>query len=589
MGVGSLFSRTFQATTEAVDNAVGWHRLPSVLGIPTLFGVRERMREINLYDEGEYRPPLDREPGKWVHWRSEDGRFNDLQSPLMGSVGSRFGRNVPLACARPEEPPGLLSPDPFEISELLLAREQFQAAGLNTLSAAWIQFEVHDWFDHGKPVCGAPWDWERVDWPDNGTVVKHTRPPEDGGTRFTSADTHWWDGSQLYGRDERWEQLIRADGGKLRNPDEFIGELGELIDPAGSAANLWIGPIALCALFAQEHNAICDALVEHEQRRWTPEELYETARLINVALMARIHWLDFSTALLNHPALRHGLRMNWWGLLEPVTKYLGRFGSGDILFGIPGSATNHDGVPYSLTEEFVAVYRMHWLMPDDFWFFPASGRGRPAHFGLLDLVGPAKITAAMKQIGGVDDALYSLGIASAGAPALHNFPTPLRRLVHPTGPGGSDELIDLAAIDVLRDRERGVPRYNVFRQLFSMPRIRSFEELTSNRRWADEIKQVYGGDIDRVDLQVGLLVERPPRGFSVSDTAFRVFLLMASRRLKSDRFFTSCYHAGTYTRTGMDWIRNNNMKSVLLRHYPGLKPALAGVSNPFFTWPGRDR
>jgi len=111
--VGSLLSRAFKNAAEAVDQTIGWHRLPSVLGIPTLLAIRETMRESNLYDEGEYRQPLDEEPGEWVHWRSINGRFNDLQSPLMGSVGSRFGRNVPLACTRPEEPPDILSPDPF--------------------------------------------------------------------------------------------------------------------------------------------------------------------------------------------------------------------------------------------------------------------------------------------------------------------------------------------------------------------------------------------------------------------------------------------------------------------------------------------
>jgi hypothetical protein len=38
---------------------------------------------------------------------------------------------------------------------------------------------------------------------------------------------------------------------------------------------------------------------------------------------------------------------------------------------------------------------------------------------------------------------------------------------------------------------------------------------------------------------VGMYAEPLPPGFGFSDTAFRVFILMASRRLKSDRFFTS--------------------------------------------------
>ena len=32
-----------------------------------------------------------------------------------------------------------------------------------------------------------------------------------------------------------------------------------------------------------------------------------------------------------------------------------------MISGIPGSETDHYGVPYALTEEFVAVYRMHPL------------------------------------------------------------------------------------------------------------------------------------------------------------------------------------------------------------------------------------
>jgi hypothetical protein len=34
----------------------------------------------------------------------------------------------------------------------------------------------------------------------------------------------------------------------------------------------------------------------------------------------------------------------------------------------------------------------------------------------------------------------------------------------------------------------------------------------------------------------------------------------------------------------MDWIRNNSMKSVLLRHVPELEPALEGINNSFAPW-----
>ena len=100
----------------------------------------------------------------------------------------------------------------------------------------------------------------------------------------------------------------------------------------------------------------------------------------------------------------------------------------------------------------------------------------------------------------------------------------------------------------------------------------------------DRLRRVYNDDIEAVDLPVGLYAEPPPAGFGFSDTAFRIFVLMASRRLKSDRFFTTDFTERTYTRLGMDWIEHNDMSSVLIRHFPELTPALRGVKNAFAPW-----
>jgi hypothetical protein len=117
-----------------------------------------------------------------------------------------------------------------------------------------------------------------------------------------------------------------------------------------------------------------------------------------------------------------------------------------------------------------------------------------------------------------------------------------------------------------------------------MPRVRSFDELTDNPRWAEQIRRVYDNDIDKVDLQVGMYAEPLPAGFGFSDTAFRVFILMASRRLKSDRFFTTDFRPEVYTQTGIDWVTKTKMKDVILRHYPELTPALEGLPNAFLPW-----
>jgi hypothetical protein len=85
---------------------------------------------------------------------------------------------------------------------------------------------------------------------------------------------------------------------------------------------------------------------------------------------------------------------------------------------------------------------------------------------------------------------------------------------------------------------------------------------------------------------VGMFAEPKPMGFGFSDTAFRIFILMASRRLKSDRFFGEDYTPEVYTPAGMHWIENTTMIDVLQRHYPSLQSAMSGTDNAFAPWRG---
>ena len=102
-------------------------------------------------------------------------------------------------------------------------------------------------------------------------------------------------------------------------------------------------------------------------------------------------------------------------------------------------------------------------------------------------------------------------------------------------------------------------------------------------------------------------VRRGPHGFAISETQFQVFILNASRRLFSDRFFTSSFRPEFYTHLGVDWVNDNGpdarmekgepnghemevspLKRVLLRTMPELAPELDHVVNAFDPW-ARDR
>jgi hypothetical protein len=587
-----MLEQLYSSLTEQVDRRIGWAKLPWPLGMLVLLGLRFKLRAKNLYDSG--RGVLDVPPAgdEWhadhLTARTIDGTYNDLENPLMGAIGSRFGRNVPLDHAYADPDDRLLEPNPRTVSLELLTRNEFiPATTLNLLAGAWIQFEVHDWFSHGQNETENPW---KVDlaaddpWPKHPMEIQRTRrdPSSDpsGPATFVTADTHWWDASQIYGSDPTFARAIRSgEGGRLSiTPQGLLPEEVEAhVDLRGVAGNFWIGLALLHALFMLEHNAICERL-HAEYPELDDQTLYEKARLVNAALMAKIHTVDWTPAIIAHPTTVRALRANWFGILgERFDKLFGRRTSLELIHGIPGSKKELCGVPYALTEEFVGVYRMHPLIPDDYEF-RALADDRLLQQRTFDEVNALHVRECLEQVPLVD-ALYSFGVAHPGAISLHNYPRSLQRFNRPDG-----ELLDLASIDIVRTRERGVPRYNEFRRLFHLEAPETFEEMTGeDTALAAELQQVYG-DVERVDLMVGLFAEPKPAGFGFSDTAFRVFILMASRRLEADRFFTDDYRPEIYTKAGIDWVEANSMRTVLLRHFPELAPSLAGVGNPFAPW-----
>jgi hypothetical protein len=212
-------------------------------------------------------------------------------------------------------------------------------------------------------------------------------------------------------------------------------------------------------------------------------------------------------------------------------------------------------------------------------------------------------------------------------------------------------MIDVAALDLIRDRERGIPRFNEFRRQYGLKQLTSFDDFVDTRLPPDSaerkrqenyvkvMREVYGqhacdaskiiteaqlndddtqindclghpdgstiDNIEDVDTVVGWLAEGPrPHGYAISETQFVVFILNASRRLFSDRFFTSSFRPEFYTEFGYNWVNNNGpggkqmengmpnghqqevspMKRVLLRTVPELRGELESVVNVFDPW-----
>ena len=263
-----------------------------------------------------------------------------------------------------------------------------------------------------------------------------------------------------------------------------------------------------------------------------------------------------------------------------------------------------------------------------------------------------RATQAMRERGLASWAL-SMGRQRLGALTLQNHPQFLQNLELPRLQSATGK-IDVAALDLIRDRERGVPRFNEFRRQYGLRQLTRFDDFVDTRlakgsperleqeRLVGLLRQVYGqhrcdaskvitdaqvnadgsritdclghpdgslvDNVEDVDTVVGWLAEFPrPHGFAISETQFQVFILNASRRLFSDRFFTSSFRPEFYTHLGVQWVNQNGpdsrmekgqpnghemevspLKRVLLRTIPELAPELDHVVNAFDPW-ARDR
>src|SRR5580658_9538888 len=548
---------------------------------------------------------------------------------------------------------------------------------------------------------------------------------------FSNNNTAWWDASQLYGYDETSRRRVKRDpkdSAKMLlepvagSPGSGYLPVFQAGDPiqrqwAGqeSAAfpdNWSIGLSFYHNLFAREHNSFVDEFRAEaakspnadsglrnpsdpkriiHNKDVTPDELFEVARLVVAAEIAKIHTTEWTPQLLYDEPLYKGMNANWNGLLgtgdpevskalanlivrnfgkskdvETTNQWYSILASGPGIFGmgskIPhfdltkaadvNGGVNHFGSPFNFPEEFVTVYRLHALIPDliEYRQLDKDPNQIVQKIAVINTF-EGKATDAMRSRGLANWGL-SMGRQRLGLLTLHNVPQFMQNIRLPRLDSPTQQ-IDITALDIIRDRERGVPRFNEFRRQYGLRQLTSFDDFTdksappatrqSQELTAQQLRQVYGthicdsskiitdaqlnedgskindclghpngsvvDNIEDVDTVVGWMAENVrPHGFAISETQFVVFILNASRRLFSDRFFTSSFRPEFYTRLGVDRVNHNGpgpvmmekgepnghkvpvspLKRVLLRNIPELSAELENVVNAFDPW-ARDR
>lgn len=671
--------------------------------------------------------------------------------------------------------------------------EYLKAPFFNTLAAFWIQFMTHDWFSHTdegrntpelQPVGCSSAEAQSLGCregdrrepslyagksPDgtfkHGEQTYMKRSPKTTGNLVTA----WWDASQIYGHDDRSVKRVQRDPqdpAKLLVINKYLPLLPACeqystdcpVQPqwqgqeaAGFPDNWNIGMSFYHNLFTREHNSFIDRF--REQQKLTPdadsgfrdpenaakiivykdvdsERLYQAARLVVAAEIAKIHTIEWTTQLLYNEPLYAAMNSNWFGLFnleedrvsqilrrifnreenvlsQAAAKVAGWFSrssdtkkansiysvlaSGAGIFGLGSKkpegvlwwqhdawdlnkleedvngGTNHFGSPFNFPEEFPSVYRLHPLVPDLIEFRQIENPNAiTLKIPVFNTI-RGGATEYMHQRG-IDNWALSMGRQRLGLLHLQNMPMFLQNLPMPhlDSPTGK---LDIVALDIIRDRERGVPKFNEFRRQIGLKTLSGFDDfvdqhLEKDNPWrqhqeknVERLREIYGthicdagkiiskvqrnadgsfindclgrpdgsevDNIEDLDNVVGMLAEYTrPHGFAISETQFHIFIINASRRLFSDRFFTSSFRPEFYSTLGYDWVMNNGLlsecpypvttradgrrvclepekvnghtvavsplKRLLMRNVPELKSELMHVKNAFDPW-ARDR
>ena len=148
------------------------------------------------------------------------------------------------------------------------------------------------------------------------------------------------------------------------------------------------------------------------------------------------------------------------------------------LGGIVGNPINRHDCAFGLSEEFVEVYRLHSLLPETLQLRRRRPKAAVTRDGSVVASDPPRASTAPSEITkkyAMSDLFYSFGNQHPGALVLNNFPRFMQELSVAGNP-----FLDMGTVDIVRARERGVPRYNEFRRQLGLNPIQSFDDLTDD-------------------------------------------------------------------------------------------------------------
>lgn len=473
--------------------------------------------------------------------RSYDGSGNSLVVPTRGVAGTgmiRFGYSAQFLDSSGAMITDAQRANPRDVSNAVFAQSSSVKSmrGLSDFAWGWGQFVTHDIelikTDNGAGVNGSapiavndafdplapgPIPFTRADF----TTIQS----RGGGRTPINYVSSYLDGSVVYGSDSTRAAALRDTGGKLLLdaggllPRNTPGLEVENNGPLPSTSMFLAGDIranenplltSLHTVFAREHNRLVDAIAV-QQPSLDDEGRYQLARKLVGAEIQAITYREFLPALIGGGVSTDNLQ----------------------------SHTYQQSLDASVTNAFAnAAFRLgHSQVSSDLSIVDETGAAstiplRNAFHNPTLIDGDPSL---------VDDLLR--GAAGQRSEEIDTLVVDDLRnaLFGPPGSGG----LDLAAINIQRGRDAGLPNYRSLKLSHEAGSIFTFDDITSDPDLADALEATYGS-IANIDSWVGGLAEDHVAGASVGRFFYEVIDSQFRRLRYGDRLFYTGVDAGLY-------------------------------------------
>lgn len=461
--------------------------------------------------------------------RSHDGMGNNAKYPHWGKAGQPLIRLIPSAYQDGISVPARNgTTNPRKISNLMCSeiRTITNAEGLSDFVWAWGQFLDHEIglspeFEHNSPHK-IETDISLDDPVLPGGKIEITRSlaliSKGKSWEQTNALSSYIDGANVYGADPvRANSLRELSGGRLRSSGQENELLPRNTDGADNAptshdprfflagdvrANEHSVLTSMHTLFMREHNRRCEQISANHKdlpkdKAARDEEIYQQARRYVIGLMQVITYQEFLPILLGRGALPD------YGGYKPE-------------------------VNASITNIFsTACYRLGHSMLSDLLVL-----GDGSQMFLRDAFFKPELVAD----NGIELFLGGLVIQRMQEVDLQIIDSVRNFLFQLPGSMGNT-LGDLAARNIMRGRDHGLPDFNTCRSKLGLKPYTHFEEISSSEMTVHNLKLSYNDNVNQIDPWIGGLAEDHIPGAIVGEFNYAVIREQFLALRDGDRFW----------------------------------------------------